>query len=664
MSVSKIVAAAASGVGGAGPDVDELFATRLYKGTASSQTITTDIDLSGEGGLVWIKQRDATRDHYLFDTARGVYKYIRSNVTDAEGSLNTTLTAFNNNSFTIGNRAAVNESNKAFASWSFRKAEKFFDIVTWTGDGTASRNISHNLKSIPGHVIVKKTSGGSAIGWINWHRTFSDYQSVFINTDEALYNAGNINSGVFGLASGFTSTQFQLGGTSNITYHNENNSTYVAYVFAHNNNDGGFGPDGDADIIKCGSYTGNGSTTGPIINLGFEPQWVMLKRTDSADEWFMYDIMRGFDLTTTSRLSANTSSERSPSLSVVPNATGFQPVISHGSVNASGGNYIYVAIRKGSLNVPENATKVFTVNTDATGGTVNGFRAHEVDMAWFAKRDGNAKNVQVADRIRGFQNTDTNSDDAYTSPTFATNVNDAEFTSSNSIHQTIKLNSSQSAVVRAVSGGSNFCLWGFKRAPSYFDMVAYNGSSSAQNITHNLDAIPEMMWIKSRANGNSWTVYHKDQGATKRAFLSGTQAFDTGSTIFNDTAPTATQFTVGTDSNTNYNGHTFMAYLFATAEGVSKVGSFSHTNGGGDTNVDCGFSSGARLVMCKRASGTGSWYFFDSARGIVSGNDPHLELNSSGAEVTGSDVIDPLNAGFTVTSGFLSSGTYIFWAIA
>ena len=86
MSVSKIVAAAASGVGGAGPDVDELFATRLYRGTGSAQSITTDIDLGGEGGLVWIKQRDATRDHYLFDTARGVYKYIRTNVTDAEGS--------------------------------------------------------------------------------------------------------------------------------------------------------------------------------------------------------------------------------------------------------------------------------------------------------------------------------------------------------------------------------------------------------------------------------------------------------------------------------------------------------------------------------------------------------------------------------------------------
>jgi hypothetical protein len=656
MSVSKIVAAAASGVGGAGLDVDEVFATRLYRGTGSSQSITTDIDLGGEGGLVWIKQRDDSRHHQLFDTVRGVYKRLKSSASDAEQSTNTTLTAFNDSSFSLGNRADVNESNKAFASWSFRKAEKFFDIVTYSGNGS-NRAISHNLGSVPGMIIVKGYDRSD--GWAVYHRgtnggTNPENYATFLN-----------GTSVQGSSSDYwnntapTSTQFTVGTEDSV---NNASNNYIAYVFAHNNGDGGFGPKGDQDIIKCGNYTGNGSTAGPIINLGFEPQWVILKRTDSSEEWFMYDIMRGFDLTTTERLSANTSSERSPSLSVIPTATGFQPVITHESVNASGGNYIFLAIRKGPLNVPENATKVFTVNTDATGGTVNGFRPHEVDMAWFAKLDGNSDNVQVADRVRGFQNTNTNSDNAYTSPTFVTNNNNSESASGRAIHQT--LTQSSHSLVRAVSNGSNFCLWGFKRAPSYFDMIAYNGSSSAQNITHNLDAIPEMMWIKSRANNNSWTVFHKDQGATKRAFLSGTQAFDTGSTIFNNTAPTATQFTVGTDSNTNYSGHTFMAYLFASADGVSKVGSFSHTNGGGDTNVDCGFSSGARLVMCKRASDTGSWYLFNSARGIVSGNDPHLELNSSGAEVTGSDVIDPLNSGFTVTSGFLSSGTYIFWAIA
>jgi hypothetical protein len=113
----------------------------------------------------------------------------------------------------------------------------------------------------------------------------------------------------------------------------------------------------------------------------------------------------------------------------------------------------------------------------------------------------------------------------------------------------------------------------------------------------------------------------------------------------------------------NSSGDTYVAYLFATVAGVSKVGSFSHTNGSA-TNVDCGFSSGARLVICKRTNDSGGWYIFDSVQGIVAGNDPHLELNSSGSQVTGFDVIDPLSSGFTIASGFLSSGTYIFYAIA
>ena len=76
---------------------------------------------------------------------------------------------------------------------------------------------------------------------------------------------------------------------------NESGSTYVAYLFAHNDSgDGGFGPDGDADIIKSGSYTGNGSSTGPSINLGFEPQWVMIKRASGGTGgWFIFDAMRG-----------------------------------------------------------------------------------------------------------------------------------------------------------------------------------------------------------------------------------------------------------------------------------------------------------------------------------------------------------------------------------
>ncbi len=112
--------------------------------------------------------------------------------------------------------------------------------------------------------------------------------------------------------------------------------------------------------------------------------------------------------------------------------------------------------------------------------------------------------------------------------------------------------------------------------------------------------------------------------------------------------------------------------MFATVAGISKVGSYTGT--GSDLNVDCGFSAGAKFVLIKRTDGTentsvGNWYVYDSARGIVAGNDPYKLLNSSAAQVTNTDYIDPLNAGFTVTSSApaglnASSGTYLFLAIA
>jgi hypothetical protein len=124
-------------------------------------------------------------------------------------------------------------------------------------------------------------------------------------------------------------------------------------------------------------------------------------------------------------------------------------------------------------------------------------------------------------------------------------------------------------------------------------------------------------------------------------------------------------FSVGGTSNTS--GDTYIAYLFATLAGVSKVGSYTGT--AADLNVDCGFSAGARFILIKRTDSTGDWYVWDSARGIVAGNDPYLLLNSTAAEVTGTDYIDPLSSGFTVTSSApaalnASGGTYIFLAIA
>jgi len=123
-------------------------------------------------------------------------------------------------------------------------------------------------------------------------------------------------------------------------------------------------------------------------------------------------------------------------------------------------------------------------------------------------------------------------------------------------------------------------------------------------------------------------------------------------------------FSVSDNPRVNDSGETYIAYLFASSD-VSKVGSYTGT--GSDQTIDCGFTNGARFVLAKRSSTSGIWGVFDTARGIVAGNDPLLRLNATNAE-SSSDYIDPHSSGFTWPGeggGFNTSGiTYIFYAIA
>jgi len=136
-------------------------------------------------------------------------------------------------------------------------------------------------------------------------------------------------------------------------------------------------------------------------------------------------------------------------------------------------------------------------------------------------------------------------------------------------------------------------------------------------------------------------------------------------------APTATLFTPQTGGGSfvdaNASGDTYVAYLFATCSGVSKVGTYTGT--GALQTVNCGFTGGARFVLIKRTDSTGDWWTYDSARGISSGNDPYLFLNSTAAEVTSTNYVDTDSTGFKVTAAApaglnASGGTYIFLAIA
>ena len=651
MSVSKIVAAAASGVGGGSNlALDDVFSTHLWDGTGSAQTITNGIDLSGEGGLVWIKKRSGSAQHTLQDTVRGATKHIRSSGDSSESTEAQTITAFNSNGFSLGTDDLVNASSSEYVGWTFRSQPKFCDILTYTGNGSA-RTISHNLGSVPAMIIIKRLNASS--GWSVYHRGVNSGTNPEQYALE-LNGTGAQSDDQWMQDTAPTSTQFSLNTFDSI---NNNGSTYVAYLFAHHANDGsdtGFGSDGDSPVIACGykTFSGNGEFT---IDLGFEAQWVLWKRADDTSDWNIMDMMRPrFDVPASTGGGQtqvlrpnNAGAEGTNTLYMGPSSSGF------GGYNIAGAStWIYMAIAHpvSTSEEPSDATKVFAVQ-DGRGASKLFTAGFRVDM--FLQGDDTGDDWQLKDRLRQIYNLATNSSAAQTSDTFY-------------------YFDDQTGLVTSSGGGSALAqLTGYmwKRAKGFCDVLTYTGTGSATTIAHQLGVVPEMMWIKMQSSTQNWAVYHKgaNGGTDPEDYaleLNSTSAEFNTATYFNDTAPTSTVFTVGNGGAVNSSGQTFVAYLFATVAGVSKCGSFSHTNGSA-TDVDCGFSSGAKLVICKRTNDTGSWYIFDTARGsIVAGNDPHQELNSVGSETTGFDVIDPLSSGFTIASGFLSSGTYIFYAVA
>ena len=191
-------------------------------------------------------------------------------------------------------------------------------------------------------------------------------------------------------------------------------------------------------------------------------------------------------------------------------------------------------------------------------------------------------------------------------------------------------------------------------------------------MPHNLGVAPEMMWVKRRDGANDWAVYHKDvnvngDNAPEPDYIILNQNYAASDRVYswNDTAPTDTHFTLGIGGEVanNASGQLGIAYLFASVDGVSKVFSVTKSSGS-DASVNCGFSAGPRFVLLKRTDSTGDWYVWDSERGIVAGNDPYLLLNSTAAEVTSTDYLDPTSNGFTIVNGGLADGDYIGYAVA
>ncbi len=535
----------------------------------------------------------------------------------------------------------VNYLNGLFASWTFRQAEKFFDVVTWTGNGSGSRAISHNLGSTPGCIILKRTD--TADDWYVVHRGATDFSYYGVLNSTAAF-AGPDASGI----SSVNSTSFTVS-----SYYNGSGATWVAYLFAHDA--GGFGNSGTDNVITCGSYTGNGTTTGPTVNLGYEPQWILVKRaTVSTGQWEIYDSMRGMTVGGNEAILRPNSSDAEFSTvnRITPTATGFFASDSDGDVNANGSVYIYIAIRRGPMKTPTTGTSVFSPVVQLADQFVT--TNFPVDSMWSVWTTLAGYGSNVADRLRGGGNY------LNTRSTAAEDVNATQY---------IKFDYNNGVDESLFNPSFQRIYWNFRRAPGFFDVVCYtgNGSASGQVINHNLGVTPELIIIKSRSGAYQWHVYAASLGQNKALFLESTSAEQTNGALNGGTI-NSTQFELKVDfNNVNGSGQTYVAYLFATLAGVSKVGSYTGT--GTTLQVNCGFTGGARFVLIKRTDSTGDWYVWDSARGIVAGNDPYVLLNNDAAEVTNTDYVDTYSAGFEISSTApaainANGGTYIFLAIA
>lgn len=658
MTVSKILQAAASSSGGVatGLDVDEVFDCHLYEGTAGSFTVTNGLDLSTQGGLVWFKERSDNTNYWLVDTDRGYTKYLSSNNTEAEVTDSNELTQFNTNGYFIESGNKINASGEEYVAWAFREAVRFFKIVTWSGNNQATRVIDHGLGATPGMIIVKNRT--QLTDWIVYHANQGTY-NLRLNENTSS-GSGNQTRGYIDTVNSGTFTVRE--GSQDMRSVNENGADYVAYVFGGVDSSQNFGPNNNRDIIKVGSYTGNNQQDGPTVNLGFEPQWVLIKSVAIGQPWSVYDNMRGVYIegggsNSDKQLKLNENDSEANLQAIAFTSTGFKIQGNSGPVNSntSSNGYAYVAIRRGPLSPPTSASDVFTVDQgDSTTTDPQYVSNFIVDMA-FDKDTNSTGNNRLAARLLGEK-------------AIYTNTSQATQGNTNFLFDYMNgwYNNQQN---------TNYYSWMWKRAPKFFDAVYYIGSGSATTVPHNLEVAPEMMWIRKLEGGN-WIVYHNYIGNNKYIVLNEALFPVSSSTYFNNTTPSTTTLTVGTNSLVNESGKDYLAFLFATRAGISKVGSYT---GDGTTNgsnvVDCGFSNGAKFVLIK-AEGNNSndahWYVFDSVRGISISSDPWIELDTTAAQQNVGVSVKPDNSGFrvvnTTTTGHATINkigeTYIFYAVA
>ena len=344
------------------PDGRVAMAATTYTGTGNVvRSVTNTVNgVSFQPDFVWIKSRGQPYSHALYDSVRGTgAKSLESNTTSAEGTSSAyhNLTSFDTGGFTLGtvtgSPSILNENGVALIGWQWKaggtavsntagsitssvsaNTTAGFSVVNWTGStSTSAQTVGHGLGVAPKMVILKNRN--LADNWFVFLSGItSNSQNLYLNTTAALTTQASALWGA-----GMTST---VCGVRPNSFVNTSSDNVIMYCFAE-----------VAGYSAFGSYTGNGSADGPFVYTAMRPRWIMLKRTDSASDWAMFDTSRNTYNLTNLELNANLSGAEFDTAAYRPIdilSNGFKLRGTNGGGNASGGTYIYMAFA-------ENPTK-------------------------------------------------------------------------------------------------------------------------------------------------------------------------------------------------------------------------------------------------------------------------------------------------------------------
>ena len=412
-----------------------------------------------------------------------------------------------------------------------------------------------------------------------------------------------------------------------------------------------FGDNGEENVIKSGKFLGNTSADQEIY-VGWEPQYIMFKPLESANNWSVFDSLRGIVTEGNENyLYPNLANAEYTAERISLTSTGFIVDASAGVlINEDNKECAWIAIRRkdGYVGKPPSAgsdTFAMDVGNGSSDISVPNFDSgFPVDLGIY-KQTGSANDWVLSDRLisgKWLKTNTTGTENTYGGIKFDSNVGWA-----------------------AGGFGSGVQSWMWSKRGKGLDIITYLGDDfRGREIPHQLNAVPEMMFFKSRTAGYGWCVYHASEGPTKYGLLDTNGKFESAAVVrFNNVAPTKTHFTLGEDGEVNAINQQYIAFLFSSVAGISKCGSYDGSNS--TITVTTGFQP--RFIIIKRTDSGGSWLTWDTVRGWVDGtSNPSLEFNTDGAQTTGNAYTGgPISTGFTLNTNADyngNGGKYLYYA--